>query len=399
MQPVSDVAHIADNMDNIEQLGLAAFSNITSESLPWCNLPIVRAVDVDISKLGTAQVTSVSSSSSTLNQLKLKVLMSRAQKLVSCAKRHTSALTSSCGSSLVGASKRNLNMNNVLMPKIGERRTSSGLFVCSTCGCSFNTKYKLRQHEFLHTTDRPYICHTCGKSYRFRTSLNEHSQSAHINCANSTRSFLCDLCGDPFPSPIALRRHVNRQHINRRAYVCSKCDKRYATNWQLKEHMRSCQSVDGTKPYVCSKCNASFTLRWNMLRHERLHGNVLVHACPFCSKVFRQKYNVLQHVRRMHATANSQQNAKVPNICTVCNKKFFSEVALERHALMHVDGGRRYVCQTCRKGFTQMRYLTAHLVVHRDKQNICPVCARRFLHHPRLVSHVKKKHPTSSCVM
>ena len=167
-------------------------------------------------------------------------------------------------------------------------------------------------------------------------------------------------------------------------------------NYQLRDHVAVCQS--GLRPYSCPKCAATFTLRCNMLRHERLHADPVVHRCAVCNKTFKHKQNVQAHMLRMHGTADATAAQHGPPAdsrgmpCDVCGKVLHKESALERHALMHVDGGRTFACQICQKRFTQMRYLTAHMVVHRDKQNVCPTCSRRFVHRSHLLSHINKVH-------
>lgn len=52
--------------------------------------------------------------------------------------------------------------------------------VCGDCGKSFNTNYKLKEHQKTHSSDTPYHCtvQNCMKKFRSKIGLAQH-EAAH----------------------------------------------------------------------------------------------------------------------------------------------------------------------------------------------------------------------------
>lgn len=69
-------------------------------------------------------------------------------------------------------------------------------YQCSTCAKRFKHKHHLKEHERLHTGEKPYTCDKCGKRFSHSGKLNEFyfvfifivlslgSYSQHINQRN-----------------------------------------------------------------------------------------------------------------------------------------------------------------------------------------------------------------------
>ncbi|KAI5636831.1 hypothetical protein NE865_10422 [Phthorimaea operculella] len=51
--------------------------------------------------------------------------------------------------------------------------------ICQQCGKAFRDKKGLREHEFIHTGERPLSCEICGCSFRQSASLYTHKRRVH----------------------------------------------------------------------------------------------------------------------------------------------------------------------------------------------------------------------------
>ncbi|CDQ57692.1 unnamed protein product [Oncorhynchus mykiss] len=58
------------------------------------------------------------------------------------------------------------------------RTDADKLFSCSTCGKRFAEASYVKEHQTVHTKERPFKCKLCYKSFSFRSSLIRH-RSVH----------------------------------------------------------------------------------------------------------------------------------------------------------------------------------------------------------------------------
>lgn len=76
--------------------------------------------------------------------------------------------------------------------------------------------------------------------------------------------------------------------------------------------------------------------------------------------------------------------------CSVCNKVFESALILDAHERTHKSP--RYTCETCGKGFSQLRNYKYHVSVHKGTKEFaakCPECDKLFNDKGYLSSHLK----------
>lgn len=141
---------------------------------------------------------------------------------------------------------------------------------------------QVHQHRLkIHEERIRFVCETCGDSF-----ANERYLKYHNVCKHGVKSDInlnCTACGKIFTSPIYLKRHYNTVHLGQWRYKCPQCDvgcmsqkqvdvhvnsvhkrilphectvegceKKYATEHQLKEHARR---VHGPKSFKCSYCD------------------------------------------------------------------------------------------------------------------------------------------------
>ncbi len=50
-------------------------------------------------------------------------------------------------------------------------------FRCDICGHAFARKANLKEHEYIHTGEKPFRCDICGRDFRQKHSLVEHQRT------------------------------------------------------------------------------------------------------------------------------------------------------------------------------------------------------------------------------
>ncbi|XP_055770941.1 zinc finger protein 3-like [Salvelinus fontinalis] len=88
---------------------------------------------------------------------------------------------------------------------------------CSHCEKGFNHLSDLKQHERIHTREKPYHCSQCGKSFSQVGNLKRHERT-HIG----EKPYHCSQCGKGFKWPADLNWH-ERIHTGENLYHCSQC--------------------------------------------------------------------------------------------------------------------------------------------------------------------------------
>lgn len=118
------------------------------------------------------------------------------------------------------------------------------------------------------------------------------------------------------------------------------------------------------KAFKCQQCPAKFaiaqqlhgkltifinlsTSRLNihiLLAHRLVHTDERPHKCHTCGKQFKVVYHLKKHMTNIHVP-----NRARPFQCSICQKTFFTQGALNRHTSSH---GPKLECAFCSSKFT-----------------------------------------------
>ncbi|XP_053699067.1 zinc finger protein 665-like [Sabethes cyaneus] len=107
-------------------------------------------------------------------------------------------------------------------------------FSCNICGKAFGKEDSLKTHLTVHLGKR-FRCEVCSKTFLKRAFLNAHIGKAHPS-ENGPKPFACSVCKKSFSSSYHLKNH-QLIHTNDRPQRCEQCGASFRQKQQLKVHM------------------------------------------------------------------------------------------------------------------------------------------------------------------
>ncbi|XP_041968381.1 zinc finger and BTB domain-containing protein 41-like isoform X4 [Aricia agestis] len=195
-------------------------------------------------------------------------------------------------------------------------------FICEQCGTGFITPDRLRTHSFSHEAGT-FACEMCDKVFRSMNYKNEHIATVHnqvkrhccIHCPETFKNyfqrnkhmlivhnvklkeFKCSMCIKVFTLSGKLKKHIRTVHLKEKRYACDKCEWKFYSTSELKEHMIK---HGGERKFQCMVCKKSYARKYTLREHMRIHENDRRFICSFCGGSFIQKQTLKQHVKIHH---------------------------------------------------------------------------------------------------
>lgn len=235
-------------------------------------------------------------------------------------------------------------------------------FQCNICSRTFPGKYNLYQHKIkVHKPGQISPCTICDQSFYTKYELRLHINTQHNTANETTKKFKCKICGETFPEKFNLDQHNTMMHKPGKINRCRSCDETFLTNYDLKLHKNVCNMIP--KNISCEICEKKFPGKPNLYQHKRVMHKQLENKkpCKLCGKTFSTKYELTVHTTTEHGKLNAQSEAHFK--CENCSKVFKGKPNLKQHMrYMHTRG--IYQCKFCEKSFLTNDERGLHKNVH-----------------------------------
>ena len=159
-------------------------------------------------------------------------------------------------------------------------------------------------------------CCICQKKFLLRNNLMRHLRNVHKQGAGNKH--FCPTCGKQFYYKDDLKNHMP-VHQGELKFKCSlsDCDKAYSTLKALKKHNKLTHEVD-IDTVTCKICSKQLSTKFKLKAHMLVHSNAKPFSCAHCSETFKEKRNVVKHMRLKHMVSGAHKTPEL-NSCAPDN--------------------------------------------------------------------------------
>ena len=278
---------------------------------------------------------------------------------------------------------------------------------CQICKYKSNSRRNLTRHmRSAHSKQKEFLCLHCGKKCASKQALNQHLArtctpsnrepkfcQTPVNPADNickdevTGDFKCRQC--PFSSLVqsSVLSHIEKIHVKK---VCNACSAEIAADDDTSNHICEDNSNQGSgadgglKLYTCNECSYQSSFRNNVDKHMRsVHRKERNYLCSECGSMFSEQKSLSYHLEKMKIISEDgsvvfrcAKFTKLPSIagehvhkdeeanmflCRICDFTSPSVTDTKRHIQRIHLGEKRYICNTCNKGFVSQPEVARHL--------------------------------------
>uniref|UniRef100_A0A8R1I6I9 C2H2-type domain-containing protein n=1 Tax=Caenorhabditis japonica TaxID=281687 RepID=A0A8R1I6I9_CAEJA len=195
-------------------------------------------------------------------------------------------------------------------------------------------------------------------------------------------------CTTMVDSKSNLRRHA-RHHSGEKVLACPFCARFFSRRDKLYDHCvrrTILMKNDMNDPFLCKLCQKRFGTEKALCMHVSRH--LVAHVCPLCTLALSTRAEIHRHLMTKHSRRTKDFK------CETCNKLFFSESELNRHAVFHSD--IMYSCKHCDEKFKWKKQLLKHMKEHDENFNpspyTCHLCDRTYTTGFALGRHLTRQH-------
>ena len=268
---------------------------------------------------------------------------------------------------------------------------SQSKFKCTECGLISPCLSKFREHQYLHTGQKPFNCDFCGRMFALRKYVRKHCLLVH-NTESLIHTGLDTFEGIEEYDEAMLEKKSDfnidyeskatldpveacKPKLSCRILRCSTCGLEFKKRSYLKQHEFT---HTGLKPFSCFVCGDKFAFKRYALRHLRKrHGSnsndlvvkanedsmalSSVNSSTYLKLVKSKASNMFHCVlgAKLAGKRNPKQSRRKFG-CSICGLKFFKQSGLRNHEFLHT-GLKPFSCLLCTRKFALEDYVRKHL--------------------------------------
>lgn len=257
---------------------------------------------------------------------------------------------------------------------------------CRFCGLGFRVLSTFKRHQRSHRGERPYRCLECRKGFKQLHHLMGH-RVVH------QKRIQCTVCRKILPTVGDLIQHRS-SHLKKGMLQCPECPAQLQYPAYLIRHLKthrnkdttiqkpemethmepqqcseSVEEMKGPKLVQCSLCKETFDDAHILRKHSLTHISGSSNQCPYCKNKFTSRYSLTRHMIK--------HTREKPFSCANCGRQFYRSIYLKIHS---------ETCTSPRKNDHPPEANSSNQI---NKRYLCTICPRRFWKRIRLEKHLK----------